>query len=166
MASTVTFKFSLSRYQVLVWPQFSPMLFQYVFLRQMRQYRKPLCRYDLPLEIGVFLLFYNYHRMQPDEFLPPGYHVRICPYINNEWGSTLDCFNIIVCLCMCGQILLRDLRWWWAWFAHHIQIYCFSPVEHIKITWEKIALHFATVQLTPEKLSSFVCRDLIGSWKG
>ena len=53
------------------------MLFQYVFLKQMRQYRNPLCRYDLPLDIGGFLLFYNYHRMQPDEFLPPGYHVRI-----------------------------------------------------------------------------------------
>ena len=45
------------------------MLFQYVFLRQMRQYREPLCRYDLPLDIGVFLLFYNYHRnrMHPDD---------------------------------------------------------------------------------------------------
>ena len=75
-----------------------------------------------------FLLFYNYHRMQPDEFLPPGYHVRICPYINNEWGSTLDCFNIIVCLCMCGQILLRDLRWWWAWFAYHIRSYTADAV--------------------------------------
>ena len=40
------------------------MLCQYVFLRQMRQYRKPLCRYDLPLDISGFLLFYNYHRMQ------------------------------------------------------------------------------------------------------
>ena len=90
---------------------------------------------------------------------------RICPYINNEWGSTLDCFNIIVCLCMGGQIFLRYLRWLWAGFAHHIQTYCFSPVKHIKITWEKIALHFATVQLTPAKLSSFVCRDSIGVWK-
>ena len=74
------------------------MLFQYVFLRQMRQYRKPLHRYRMPLDLGGYLLFFNYPRMQPSGFLPPGNHVRICPYINNEWGLTLDCFNIIICL--------------------------------------------------------------------
>ena len=39
-------------------------------------------------------------------------------------------------------IFIYQLKWLWAWFAHHIQTNCFSPVEHIEITWKK--LHYTS----------------------